>query len=251
MVDIYEKAGKVAAATTDIAVKGTGVGVGAVLGSALGGVAERGIIGNVTKASSSMTKFLGWGINNGFKGVLAYAAHEMNPEKALAEKGVTGDFVDGASYGFAGSIILDTIARGLSGWVPPTVTSASPIMEKLGLEQHPDYNAISERIHSLLMENSSLKQQIGANAAQNAGGYGLETPPTGIRERRYEFTPGDGYPGSGGREREYEFTEPGVPGVVKEKRGTEKQFQFTAGGKVITGSVTDANVLQKGFGFIV
>lgn len=254
MVDIYERAGKAATATADIAVKGAGTVVGAIGASLLGGVLERGVLGQVTPTSTNMKKLGGYALNNGIKAIGSYVAHEYNPKKGM---GAAGDFIDGVSYGAAADIGFDTLGRARNKWAPGVTTLASVS----GIEKQPDYNAITEKMHQLLMENTALKQQaamgarpdVGARSAMGAGIRQMITPPHRPLERGYQFTqPEGGYPGSSGLERQYEFTEAPVPGVVKEKRSAEKQFQFTTpNGKVVTGSVTDDNVLKSGFGFIV
>lgn len=239
MVDIYERAGKAAEATADIAVKGIGAAVGALGASLLGGVIERGVFGQITPASTNMRKAGAYLLNNGVKGVGSYLVHEYNPKKGA---GVSGDFIDGISYGAAADIAFDSLGRYRNHWAPGVTTLA----KAAGGEQAPDYNAITDRMHQLLMENTALKQQMASGGVNT-----MITPPSRPLERGYQFTPG-GYPGPSGAERAYNFTEPPVPGVVKEKRATEKEFQFTTpNGKVITGRVTDQNVLASGFGFIV
>lgn len=246
MVDIYERAGKAAEISTDIAVKGAGAAVGAIGASIAGGILERGIIGAVTPTSTSMTKFLGWVTNNVPKGLISYGAYAYKPREGTTQ----GDFVEGVSYGAAADVVFDSVGRAMKGGVPSSMSLASPIMEALGLEQHPDFNAVADRMNAILSQNSSLKRRI----VEMGGDYlDLETPPPGARERAYEFTqPPGGYPGSSGRERAYEFTEPPVPGVVQEKRPIERRYQFTTPkGKVITGHITDQRVLADAFGFKV
>lgn len=258
MVDIYERAGKAAEATADVAVKGVGVATGAICFSIIGGILERGVLGKITPDSTNMKKLGAWTLNNVPKAVGSYIVHEYNPRKG---GGAAGDFIDGVSYGGAADIVFDTIGRAKNKWAPGVTTLAAVAIA----ENQPDYNAITQRMHQLLMENTSLKQQIsmGGQIAQEnaalkqhmAGMQGeinrMIVPPNRPLERGYQFTQ-PGYPGSSGLEREYQFTEPPVPGVVKEKRPAEKQFQFTTpNGKIITGSVTDQNVLSSGFGFIV
>lgn len=241
MVDIYERAGRAAEATADIAVKGIGAAAGAIGASLLGKVVERGVLGQITPASTNMRKIGGYLLNNGVKGVGSYLVHEYNPKKGT---GAVGDFIDGISYGAAADIAFDTLGRYRNKWAPGVTTLAAAA----GAENGPDYNAITQRMHQLLMENTALKQQMATGEGMNR----MITPPNRPMERGYQFTPGGGYPGSGGLEREYNFTEPPVPGVVKEKRPTEKEFQFTTPtGQVISGRVTDQSVLASGFGFIV
>lgn len=243
MVEIYERAGEAAEVSADIAVKGAGVAVGAIGASIVGGILERGIIGQTTQASTAMKKLGAWAINNVPKGLISYGVHVYNPKRGMAEKGITGDFIDGVSYGAAADVALDTLGRALNKGAPVTTTIASPVMEAAGLEKHPDYNVVADRMNTLLAENSTLRRKVMESD--------LETPPVKNREKGFQFMPDGGYPGSGGLERKYEFTEP-IPGVVKEKRPAEKQFQFTTpNGKVVSGSVTDSKVLTSGFGFIV
>lgn len=277
MVDIYERAGKTAEATADIIVKGAGAATGAIVASLVGGVIERGVLGQVTPTSTNMRKLGAYLLNNAPKGLGAYIAHEYNPSKG---KGAVGDFIDGTSYGAAADIVFDTLGRARNKWAPGVTTLATAA--GINNENQPDYNAITEKMHQLLMDNATLKQQVamgsqisqenaalkqqiamGSQMAQHAavGSPGavhrMITPPNRPLERGYQFTqpsegqPG-GYPGSSGIERQFEFTEPPVPGVVKERRPVEKQFQFTTpSGKVLSGSATDINVLSNGFGFIV
>jgi len=217
MVDIYERTrratGDIAETGLDLGIRGVGVGAGLFTGKFIGDFTEQLVTEPVDESSSKLDMFIAWLSNNIPKGVAAYALTRMETGDDTVNK-----ILDGAVYGLAGSVIVDTYTRATHKGVPTLVLGKSD----------------SAKVQTLLQENAQLKQMV-----QN-----LQSRGSSVRIEQVNSTPVQVQP-SRPLEKKYEFAEgSGIPGVVAEKRPLERKYEFT--GK----NITSPEVLTEGFGFL-
>lgn len=209
MVDVYEKAKGVAEVGVNLATKGAGVAGGLIVGKFIGDTVEQIVTTPVTAASPLLDKFIAYISNNVPKGIGAYLLSLLKTGTDMVD-----NVIEGATYGLAGSVVVDTVARAQHKGVPTLI---------LG----------EQKIQTLLRENAELKQAMQQAMQRISAGAPMVrveeiAQPKRPLEQKYEFAQGEQ-----------------IPGVVYEKRPLERQYQFV--GK----SVTSPEILASGFGFKV